>query len=136
MRFSRRLRRVLLGLSLYLVFCLVGGIYLADGTLHPARRPLSDGDVAAARQSAHMLGAELEDVTITAPDEAVLRGWTLRPQHGNGDAVILLHGLGDNRMGMAGYAQLFVARGFTVLMPDARAHGVSGGALATYGLIE
>jgi pimeloyl-ACP methyl ester carboxylesterase len=37
---------------------------------------------------------------------------------------------------MSGYAQLFLARGFTVLLPDARAHGISGGHLATYGLLE
>jgi hypothetical protein len=37
---------------------------------------------------------------------------------------------------MTGYAQLFLADGFTVLLPDARAHGTSGGPLATYGLLE
>jgi hypothetical protein len=50
--------------------------------------------------------------------------------------VLLLHGLGDNRLGMTGYAQLLLARGFTVLLPDARSHGISGGALATFGLLE
>jgi hypothetical protein len=60
----------------------------------------------------------------------------LRPVHPNGDAALALHGLGDNRLGMSGYAQLLLARGFTVLLPDARAHGVSGGALATFGLLE
>ena len=39
MRATRRIRRLALGLFLYLAFCTVGGIYLADGTLHPARRP-------------------------------------------------------------------------------------------------
>jgi uncharacterized protein len=37
---------------------------------------------------------------------------------------------------MTGYAQLLLAHGFTVLLPDARAHGTSGGPLATYGLLE
>jgi pimeloyl-ACP methyl ester carboxylesterase len=67
----------------------------------------------------------------SAPDAAILR-----PPQSNGDAVLLLHGLGDNRLDMTGYAQLLLAHGFTVLLPDARAHGVSGGTLATYGLIE
>lgn len=48
----------------------------------------------------------------------------------------MLHGLGDNRLGMEGVARLLVAHGFTVLLPDARGHGESGGALATYGLLE
>jgi len=88
------------------------------------------------RQSAQALDADLEDVAITAQDGAVLRGWMVRPHHGNGNAAILLHGQADNRMGMMGYAQLFLAHGFAVLLPDARAHGVSGGQLATYGLLE
>src|ERR1700729_333054 len=42
MPLSRRSRRVLIALILYMTFCTVGGIYLADGTLHPARRPLTE----------------------------------------------------------------------------------------------
>ena len=132
----RRLRRILFAILLYLALCLVGGIFLADGTLHPGRRPLREDEVAAMHQAAQALDANMKDVAITAEDGAVLRGWRIRPHNGNGDAVILLHGLGDNRIGMMGYAQLLLAHGFTVLMPDARAHGLSGGPLATYGLLE
>jgi len=48
------------------------------------------------------------------------RAWTIRPHHPNGEAVLLLHGLGDNRIGMTGYAQLLVVHAYTVLLPDAR----------------
>src|SRR5262249_11952999 len=65
-----------------------------------------------------------------------LWGWELRPENDRGDAVILLHGLGDNRAGMAGYADLLALHGYSVLMPDARAHGASGGAIATFGVLE
>ncbi|MGO8797321.1 MAG: alpha/beta hydrolase [Candidatus Sulfotelmatobacter sp.] len=82
------------------------------------------------------LGSSLEDASIVTPDRTTLRAWVIRPSRSDGDAVILLHGLGDNRIGMTGYAQLFLARGFTVVLPDARAHGASGGDLATYGLLE
>jgi pimeloyl-ACP methyl ester carboxylesterase len=34
---------------------------------------------------------------------------------------------------MTGYAELLLAHGYTVLRPDARAHGLSGGELATMG---
>jgi uncharacterized protein len=57
-------------------------------------------------------------------------------RNSNGKAVILLHGLSDNRLGMIGYAELLLGHGFSVLMSDARAHGASGGQLATYGLLE
>ena len=126
----------MLALLLYVAFCVIGGIYLANGTLHLPRRPLTDDDVATMRQAATALGAEMEGVAITAQDGAMLRGWALRSRHGNGDAVILLHGMGDNRLGMIGYAQILLAHRFSVLMSDARAHGVSGGTLATFGLLE
>jgi pimeloyl-ACP methyl ester carboxylesterase len=123
-------------LALYLAFCTVAGIFVADGALHPPRRPLIDADIADARQSAHALNAELEDVSITTPDGVTLKAWLIRPHDASDDSVLLLHGLADNRFGMIGYAQLLLAHQFTVLLPDARAHGVSGGSLATYGLLE
>lgn len=136
MRASRPIRRVVLGLCLYLAFCAIGGVFLADGALRPIRRPLTEDEITEVRQSVQALDAEMEEVAITTPDGAALRAWRIQPRHGNGSAVILLHGLADNRLGMTGYAQLLLAHGFTVLMPDARAHGTSGGGLATYGLVE
>jgi uncharacterized protein len=133
---SRRARYGLIFLTLYLSLCIIGGIYLADGTLRPARRPLTQDEVTSVRDSAQALNANLADTTITTPDNVTLRAWMIHPHNPNGDAVLLLHGLGDNRLGMIGYAQLLLARRFTVLLPDARAHGTSGGPLATYGLLE
>lgn len=133
---NRRLRWLIFALLSYLAFCSVGGILLADGALHPARRSLTPEDAAAFRQWIQPLHAVVRDVSITTPDAAILRGWLVRPPQPNGDAVLLFHGLGDNRLGMTGYAQLLLGHGFTVLLPDARAHGLSGGTLATYGLLE
>jgi pimeloyl-ACP methyl ester carboxylesterase len=50
--------------------------------------------------------------------------------------VILLHGHTDNRAGMLGNANLLLRHGYSVLLPDARAHGTSGGEMATYGVKE
>ncbi|PYU19359.1 MAG: hypothetical protein DMG30_24470 [Acidobacteria bacterium] len=50
--------------------------------------------------------------------------------------MILLHGVGDNRQGMMGFAELFLSNGFAVLVPDSRAQGESGGDFPTYGLKE
>ena len=136
MPLPRRARYGLFALLLYLTFCIIGGIFVADGVLHPARRPFTDEETATVRQSAQALDADLADATITTPDNVTLRAWIIRPHHPNGDAVLLFHGLGDNRIGMTGYAQLLLAHRFTVLLPDARAHGISGGTLATFGLLE
>lgn len=136
MSLSRRSRYGLFALVLYLALCIAGGIYLADGTLHPARRPLTEDEVAAMRDSVGSLDADLADASIHTPDNATLRAWTIYPHHPNRNAVVLLHGLGDNRIGVTGYAQLLVAHGFIVRLPDARAHGTSDGPLATFGLLE
>jgi uncharacterized protein len=133
MTLSRRSRVALLAVILYLTFCTVGGIYLADGTLHPARRPLTEDLISVGPAS---LQPRLTESSITTPDHVTLRAWLMVPPQSNNDAVILLHGLGDNRLGMTGYAQILLAHGYTVLLPDARAHGISGGEVATYGLIE
>jgi uncharacterized protein len=134
---SRRLTLVgVLFLILYLAFCSIAGIFVADGTLHPARRPLTQEEQTTMRQAVDAIGAAIEDVSITTQDSVILSAWILHPRQSNGDAVLLLHGLGDNRIGMTGYARLLLAHGFAVLLPDSRAHGKSGGTLATYGLLE
>ena len=54
----------------------------------------------------------------------------------NGDWLILLHGQGDNRAGMSGFAQFLLPAGYSVVMMDSRAQGESGGDEATYGWKE
>ena len=136
MRRTRKFRRLLLFLVLYFAFSAIAGIFVADGTLHPARRPITPEGETTTRDIAHQLNSDLANVSVTTPDAVTLRAWIIHPHSANGDAAILLHGLADNRVGMTGYAQLLLANGFTVLLPDARAHGASGGPLATYGLLE
>ncbi len=121
---------------IYLAVCACVGIFVAEGTLHPAHRQLTPESQAEFRKTVYRVNAQLEDVATSESDSTILRAWEVTPALPNGDAVILLHGMGDNRLGMIGYANLLLNRGFTVLMPDARAHGDSGGQIATYGLIE
>jgi dipeptidyl aminopeptidase/acylaminoacyl peptidase len=93
-------------------------------------------DEAQATAMAEADRATLQQVAITANDGVVLSAWYIRPAPGNGDAVILLHGQADNRAGMLGPAALLLRHGYSVLIPDARAQGMSGGDLATYGIKE
>jgi alpha-beta hydrolase superfamily lysophospholipase len=104
--------------------------------LHPYKHPVTPGEERNARAAALEDKVEFRDIEIAARDSTVLRAWFMRPEQPNGDAVILLHGVGDNRMGTYGYGKWLVQRHYAVLMPDARAHGSSGGELATYGLKE
>src|SRR6476469_4314156 len=75
--------------------------------------------------------AELQEVSINAADSTVLKALYVHPKNFNGNSVILLHGITDNREGVAGYGNLFLDHGYAVLLPDARDHGESGGEMAT-----
>ena len=132
---KRRLFYVAVGLfALYVACSVLSGIFLAEVALHPGRRPVLHEREA--QQIAADMHAQLSDVTIAAADGTPLAAWFAQPAQWNGDAVILLHGVSDNREGVGGFARLFLQHGYSVLLPDARAHGQSGGQLASYGLRE
>lgn len=81
-------------------------------------------------------GAAKEDFSVRAPDGIALRGWKVRAQSPNGDWILLFHGVSDNRTGVLGHAELLLRHGYNVVMMDSRAHGESGGDMATYGWKE
>jgi len=76
------------------------------------------------------------EVSVRSTDGTLLRGALFRPRAPVGKAVLVLHGLGDTRRGAAAFAPMLTERGFTVLVPDSRGHGASGGDLVTYGIRE
>jgi len=119
----------------YLVCSIAGGITLAELQLHPWRRALTQGEGAASFVRARY-GTELQNVQISAGDGVLLKAWYVRPQKENGRDILMLHGVADNREGVAGFAEPFLDHGYGVLLPDSRAHGESEGTLATYGLRE
>ena len=130
----RPIRIALKAIAIYAAVSLAVGIVMAELTLHPVqRRP---PDTARIARLYAQSGAELQAVSIHAADGAELRAWYSVSARDNGKAIILLHGIGDNRGGVAGYGQMFLQQGYRVLLPDSRAHGESGGRLATYGLRE
>ena len=132
----KRIPRVgLFAFIFYLIMAAIGGIFVAEGSLHLRRLPLSHrAQFAALVKDKYQ--AELQDVSITAADSAVLKGWYVHPSNFNGNSVVVLHGITDNREGVAGYGRMFLDRGYAVLLPDARDHGESGGDMATYGIKE
>lgn len=130
-----RVRRLLL--EAFIVYAVWSGsvaIILLELAFHPERLPLDHR--AEAQAAAVRYGATLQDVSVTASDGTRLAAWFTHPANSHGDAVILLHGVGDNRQGMESFAELFLSHGYSVLAPDSRAHGVSGGRFPTYGVKE
>jgi dipeptidyl aminopeptidase/acylaminoacyl peptidase len=82
-------------------------------------------------------GVIWDTVTVQARDGAVLEGWFVHAGGNPGKrCVAVLHGINDSRVGAAGFAPMFLAEGYSVLLPDSRAHGRSGGQFVTYGLLE
>jgi uncharacterized protein len=114
----------------------IAGIMLGGGVLHPMLRPLTPELIQRSHRAFQELGTDSEDFVVHAPDGVLLRGWRVRPLQSNGDWVLLFHGMSDNRTGMLGQAQLLLRHGYSVVMMDSRAHGESGGVMATYGWLE
>jgi fermentation-respiration switch protein FrsA (DUF1100 family) len=122
--------------GIWLAFCALVGVVAMKAAVHPMRLHVDQADENAANDVAGSDRAALSDVSVIASDGVILRGWLFAVSNGNGDAAILLHGQGDNRAGMLGNADMLLRRGYSVLLPDARAQGESGGTIATYGVKE
>ena len=137
MGIRRRLLRIVLILLIFPpLFAGVAGWLAAPAFLHPMRRPLTTDLVAEADASFAEVHAQREEFDVRAPDGSLLRGWKVRPENPNGAWVLVYHGVADNRVGTLGQAEFLLRAGYSVTMMDARAHGESGGPMATYGWLE
>lgn len=114
----------------------VAGWLVAPGFLHPIRRSLTADLIREADASFAHSGGHREDFDVRAADGILLHGWIVRPDHPNGNWVLLFHGVADNRIGVIGQSEFLLRAGYSVVMMDARAHGASEGQLATYGWLE
>ena len=133
----RRLIRIALILLLFPpLLAAVGGWLSGPAFLHPIRRELTPDLIREAETSFLVTGTTCEDFEVQAPDRALLLGWKVRPKNPNGNWVLLFHGVADNRVGVLGHAEFLLRAGYSVVMMDARAHGASGGPMATYGWLE
>ena len=133
----RRLIRIALILLLFPpLLAAVAGWLAGPAFLHPIRRELTPDLIREADASFAAASATREDFDVKAPDGSPLRGWKVRPQNPNGNWVLVFHGVADNRVGVIGQSEFLLRAGYSVVMMDARAHGTSGGPIATYGWLE
>jgi alpha-beta hydrolase superfamily lysophospholipase len=96
----------------------------AGGLLHPGRRKVS-----------RPAPAGCEDAAFAGAG-VTLRGWRCAAAAPRRGAVVFLHGVADNRTGVAGTVKRFTSRGLDVIAYDSRAHGESDGEVCTYGYYE
>src|SRR5688572_22468064 len=127
--------RLSVGAGIYLALCMLAGSFLIESALRPNRRLLTPQSMETAGKLAVQTGAALHPVEIAADDTTPLRAWLFKGPRTR-RVVILAHGVSDNRSGMLKFAELFLKDGYSALLPDARAHGESGGSLASYGVRE
>jgi alpha-beta hydrolase superfamily lysophospholipase len=110
------------------------GNAIGPGILHPAN--LNPQRLAQTTQMLARTGASKTDFTVHTNDGVELRGWKIIPPSPNRDWVLLFHGVSDNRTGDLGHAEFLLRHGYSVVIMDSRAHGESGGQMATYGWKE
>jgi uncharacterized protein len=133
---ARLLRILLILLFFPAALSAVAGWYGADGFLHPLKRAFTPDMVRDADVTFAQIGAQREPFDVRAPDGEMLRGWKVRAAKPNGAWVLVFHGVADNRYGMTEHARMLLQAGYGVVLMDQRAHGASGGAIATYGWLE
>jgi len=121
---------------------LLGGTYavyqmgmksFARGRQKSRQRSISENT---ADDNAWYLMQQPREWQITSQDGLLLRASFLTNDQPGNRVVILAHGLGHSREQMIPYARVFQSWGYSVLMPDARAHGESEGNTIGYGWLD
>jgi len=97
-------------------------IYLAEGAIRRSAPP--------------RLATKEDGVTIRAVDGTQLVGRLVRREAAGDRCVLLLHGVGDDGSSQLPFAKNLAAKGITGIAIDIRGHGVSGGELRGYGVLE
>jgi pimeloyl-ACP methyl ester carboxylesterase len=135
MRYVRPIYRIgmatMIGSAIGLPLC---SVFLAENALRVpdhTRAPFAGGIA-----FAHSTRSQVETMRIRAADGALLEAWLFTPTRPNGAAAIVLHGVADTRIGILEHARFLLDAGYTVLTPDSRGHGASGGDVITYGVLE
>lgn len=77
-----------------------------------------------------------EAVQINSDDGLILRGTYIAAAQASEKAVILLHGLYQNRSMCIPFVDMYHTRGYNVLIVDQRGHGESQGEGTTWGIRE
>src|SRR5436309_10423125 len=94
---------------LYLVGTVLGGIGLGWIAPHPPSHRITANEEQNVRNAAQQDSIAFQDVELKTSDGVDLNAWFMRPHDANGNVVILLNGVSDNRLGMYGYGKWLLA---------------------------
>ncbi len=82
------------------------------------------------------VGLDFEEVSFTTEDGLRISAWYVPSQEPNQGVLVLVHGQGANRSSMLPTAEILARHGYSSLLIDLRAHGLSEGDMVTYGYHE
>ena len=108
---------------------------LAEGAIHPILKRRASDTQALVNSVARTTGATARKVSITSRDGIKLDAWWLARPDAGSPGVMVCHGVADSAFGAMGFALLFLNHGYSILLPESRGHGESGG-FVTYGVLE
>jgi hypothetical protein len=77
-----------------------------------------------------------ESITVPSPYGYKLRATFIKSPVPSDKTVIILHGLFQNRSTGLDYCDMYLERGYNVLLPDSRSLGESGGLSISWGFFE
>ncbi|MBE6787561.1 MAG: alpha/beta hydrolase [Ruminococcaceae bacterium] len=99
-----------------------GGIGIASNTTNPE-------DLLTGSTEKVWLGEISQDIYIKSHDGLKLHAYLLKNEtsYSNGNYMMIFHGYKGSAAGMASFAMNFYDMGYSILLPDARAHGLSEG---------
>lgn len=124
-------RKIVIGLLSLMVLLGAGlcAAVLAVGLMLSSPKPIVIGPPPASLP-------DTEIVEISSKSGSALHGWWVPGKVPGGGAVVLLHGVWENRLRMFSRAVVLHRNGFSVLLVDLQAHGESPGRRITFGKNE
>ena len=111
------------------VYFVLAGV-LVEAVLHIG------GETEAASTAVWSDGSDSEKIYITADDGVELVALCRRQPSASGKWAIIFHGYTSKKENMLSFAQKYYEQGYSVLLPDQRAHGESGGEYCGMGWTE
>lgn len=116
--------------AILLVVCIGfawGGNYFTNYAL---KAPENKGDISfGSPQERQWFSDYAKDLYITSSDGLKLHAYLVEndTEFANGNFIMVFHGYKSNAAAMSNFAMQFYYMGYSILMPDARAHGKSEG---------
>ncbi|KKI93074.1 hypothetical protein WQ54_06090 [Bacillus sp. SA1-12] len=133
------MKKVFFGLFIILSYIFIVGIFFTNKMMYIKKK--TDKEIIERETMLELYNQEefdaLEKKHFSIPSRFgyLLKGSLIEP-HGTNRYIILCHGVTVNRLNSVKYMNLFIQKGWNVLIYDHRRHGESGGKTTSYGHYE